>query len=62
LTTNPQYKFDPSTVGPLLVGITDEAIKEMEEFGQDFMPDVPSWGFVTPNPFNDPLEDEDNAA
>jgi len=26
LVTNPQYKFDPATVGPLLVGIPDEAV------------------------------------
>jgi hypothetical protein len=50
LAKNLQYKFDPDTVGPLLVGILDEAIKEIEDFGQDFMPDVPSWGFVTPKP------------
>jgi hypothetical protein len=27
LTTNPQYKFNPRIVGPLLVGILDEAIE-----------------------------------
>jgi uncharacterized small protein (DUF1192 family) len=42
LVTNPQYKFDPQTVGPLLVGFPEEAILEMEEFGKDFMPDIPS--------------------
>jgi hypothetical protein len=42
LATKPQYKFDPTTVGPLLVRISDEAIKEMEEFGLDFMLDIPS--------------------
>jgi hypothetical protein len=42
LAKNPQYKIDPESVGPLLVGIPDEVIKEMEDFGQDFMPDVPS--------------------
>jgi hypothetical protein len=42
LATKTQYKFDPTTVGPLLFGIPDEAIKEMEEFDIDFMPDVPS--------------------
>jgi hypothetical protein len=54
---NPQYKFDPDTVGPLLVGIPDKAIKEMEEFDKEFMPNVPSWGNDTPDPRDDPLED-----
>jgi hypothetical protein len=47
---NPQYKFDLNTVGPLLVGILDEEIQEMEDFGKEFMPDVPSWGTDTPDP------------
>jgi hypothetical protein len=34
----------------------------MEEFGQNFMLDVPSWGFDTLNPFEDPLDDEDGGA
>jgi hypothetical protein len=46
----PQYKFDPETVGPLLVGIQGEAVQEMEDFGKEFMPDVPSWGADTPDP------------
>jgi TPP-dependent trihydroxycyclohexane-1,2-dione (THcHDO) dehydratase len=54
---NPQYRFDPETVGPLLVRILDEAIKEMEDFDQEFMPDVPSWGTDTPDPQDDQLED-----
>jgi hypothetical protein len=58
LATNPKYKFDPATIGPLLVGIPDKAIKEMEEYGLDFVPDVPSWGSITPNPYDDPLEDD----
>jgi hypothetical protein len=58
LATKPQYKFDPTTVGPLLVRILDEAIKEIEEFGIDCMPDIPSWGSVTSNPYDDPLEDD----
>jgi hypothetical protein len=60
LATNPQYKFDLATVGQLLVGIPDEAVQAMEEFGLNFMPDVPSWGANTPNPYDDPPED--NAA
>jgi hypothetical protein len=36
-------------------------IREIE-FGQNFMPDVSSWGSDTPNPFEDPLEDEDGGA
>jgi hypothetical protein len=35
------------------MGISDEAIKEIEEFGQSFMPDVPNWGSDAPNPFED---------
>jgi hypothetical protein len=62
LTTNPQYKFNPNIVGQLLVGILDEAIKEMEEFGKSFMPDVLIWGSDTPNPLEDPLEDKDGGA
>lgn len=58
LATKPQNKFDPTTVGPLLVGIPDEAIKEMEEFGVDVMSDVLSWGSVTSNPYDDLLEDD----
>jgi len=54
---NPQYKFEPETVGPLLVGIPDEAVQEMEDFGKEFMPDVLSWGTDTPDPREDPLED-----
>jgi chromosome segregation ATPase len=42
LVTNPKYKFDPETVGPQLVGFPNEAVQEMEEFGKEFMPDVPS--------------------
>lgn len=57
LVTNPQYKFDPETVGPQLVGFPDEAVQEMEEFGLDFMPDVPSWDADTPDPRDDPLEE-----
>jgi hypothetical protein len=57
LVTNPQYKFDPETVGPQLVGFPDEAVQEMEEFGKEFMPDVPSWGANTPDPREDPLEE-----
>jgi len=53
LVTNPQYKFDPETVGPMLVGFPEEAILEMEEFGKDFMPDVPSWGDDAPDPSRD---------
>jgi hypothetical protein len=57
LAMNPQYKFNLAIVGPLLVGISDEVVQEMEQFVIDFMPDVPSWGAETPNPYNDPLED-----
>jgi selenophosphate synthase len=32
---NPQYKFDPETVGPLLVGILNEAVQEIEDFGKE---------------------------
>jgi hypothetical protein len=56
LVTNPQYKFDPKTVAPTLVGFPEEAILEMEEFGKDFMPDVPSWGDDAPDPREDPLD------
>jgi hypothetical protein len=34
LVKNPQYKFDPETVGPHLVGIPDEAVQEMDDFGK----------------------------
>ncbi len=54
---NPQYKFEPETVGPLLVGIPDEAVQEMEDFGKEFMPDVLSWGADTPDPREDLLEE-----
>jgi uncharacterized small protein (DUF1192 family) len=47
LVKNPQYKFDPETVGLLLVGILDEAVQEMEDFGKEFISDVPSWGADT---------------
>jgi hypothetical protein len=57
LVTNPKYKFDPETVGPHLLGFPDEAVQEMEDFGKEFMPDVPSWGADTPNPREDPLEE-----
>ena len=57
LVTNPQYKFDPETVDPMLVGFPEEAIDEMEEFGKDFMPDVPNWGLDAPVPEEDPLDD-----
>jgi uncharacterized small protein (DUF1192 family) len=50
LLKNSQDKFDLETVGPLVVGIPEEAIQEMEEFGKKFMPDVPSWGADTPDP------------
>lgn len=56
LVTNPQYKFDPETVGPQLVGFPEEAILEMEEFGKDFMPNVPSWGDDAPDPREDPFD------
>jgi hypothetical protein len=55
--TNPKYKFDPETVGPHLVGFPDEAIQEMEEFGKEFMLDVPNWGADTSDPQEDPLEE-----
>jgi uncharacterized small protein (DUF1192 family) len=57
LVTNPQYKFDPKTVGPMLVGFPEEAILEMDEFGKDFMPDVPNWDVDAPDPREDPLDD-----
>jgi uncharacterized small protein (DUF1192 family) len=57
LVMNPQYKFDPETVSPMLVGFPEEAIQEMEEFGKEFMPDVPNWGLDAPNPEEDPLDD-----
>jgi hypothetical protein len=57
LVTNPQYRFDPETVGPQLVGFPEEAILEMDEFGKDFMPDVLSWGDDAPDPREDPLDD-----
>jgi hypothetical protein len=57
LVTNPKYKFDLETVGPQLVGFPEEAILEMEEFGKEFMPDVPSWGDDAPDPREDPLDD-----
>jgi len=50
LVTNPKYKFNPETVGPQLVGFPEEAILEMDEFGKEFMPDVPSWGDDAPDP------------
>jgi len=40
----------------MLVGFPEEAILEMEEFGKDFMPDVPSWGDDTPDAREDPLD------
>jgi hypothetical protein len=55
--TNPRYKFDPETVGPQLVGFPEEAVQEMEEFGKEFMPNVPSWGPETADPREDPLEE-----
>jgi uncharacterized small protein (DUF1192 family) len=57
LVTNPQYKFDPATVSPMLVGFPEEAILEMDDFGKDFMPDVPSWGDDAPDPREDPFDD-----
>jgi hypothetical protein len=54
---NPEYKFDPETVGLLLVGIPDEAVQEMEDFGKEFMPNGPSCGSDTPDPRDDPLDD-----
>jgi hypothetical protein len=54
---HPQYKFDPETVGPLVAGISDKAVQEMEDLGKEFMPDVLSWGADTPDPREDPLED-----
>jgi hypothetical protein len=57
LVKNPQYKFNPETVGPHLVGFSDEAVQEMDDFGKEFMPDVPSWGANTPDPREDPLEE-----
>jgi uncharacterized small protein (DUF1192 family) len=57
LVTNPQYKFDPETVGPQLVGFPERAILEMDEFSKDFMPDVPSWDDDAPDPREDPLDD-----
>ncbi|XP_062145910.1 uncharacterized protein LOC133853903 [Alnus glutinosa] len=45
------------TVDPTLVGFPEEAINEMEEFGKDFMPDVPNWGLDAPVPEEDPLDD-----
>jgi chromosome segregation ATPase len=57
LVTNSKYKFDPETVGPQLVGFPEEAILEMDEFGKEFMPDVPSWGDDAPDPRKDPLDD-----
>jgi hypothetical protein len=57
LVTNPKYKFDPETVGPHLVGFPNEAVQEMEDFGKEFMPDVPSWGADTPDLREDPLEE-----
>jgi uncharacterized small protein (DUF1192 family) len=57
LVTNPQYKFDPATVSPMLVGFPEEAVLEMDDFGKDFMPDVPSWGDDAPDPREDPLDD-----
>jgi hypothetical protein len=55
--TNPKYKFDPETVGSHLVGFSDKAVQEMEEFGKEFMLDVPSWGADTPDPQEDLLEE-----
>jgi DNA repair exonuclease SbcCD ATPase subunit len=52
LVTNSKYKFDPETVG-----FPEEAILEMDEFGKEFMPDVPSWGDDAPDPRKDPLDD-----
>jgi hypothetical protein len=57
LVMNPKYKFDPETVGPHLVGFLDEAVQDMEDFGKEFMPDVPSWGADIPDPREDPLEE-----
>jgi uncharacterized small protein (DUF1192 family) len=57
LVTNPQYKFDPETVGPQLVGFPKREIIEMDEFGKDFMPDVPSWDDDAPDPREDFLDD-----
>jgi hypothetical protein len=57
LLMNSQDKFDLETVGPLVVRIPEEAVQEMEEFGKEFMPDVPSWGADTPDPREDPLEE-----
>jgi len=39
----------------MLVGFPEEAILEMDEFGKDFMPDVPSWDIDAPDPREDPL-------
>jgi hypothetical protein len=43
LVINPDiYTFDPATVSPLLVGVPEEAIDEVEELGPSFLPDVPN--------------------
>lgn len=44
------YKYDPKTVSNLLVGISDEKVTKILEFGKDFMLDVPDWSENAPNP------------
>jgi hypothetical protein len=42
LKLNPEiYTYDKATVSPFLVGILEEAIKEVKELGKNFLPDVP---------------------
>jgi hypothetical protein len=45
------YKYNPKTVSNLLVGIPDEEVTKISEFGKDFMPDVPDWSGNAPNPW-----------
>lgn len=45
------YTYDKATVSQFLVGIPKEAIKEVEELGKSFLPDVPNWSDNAPNPW-----------
>lgn len=52
LHLNPDiYNFNPETVTPELVGITESSTTELETLGIEFFPDVQVWGEVVPNPY-----------
>lgn len=43
------YTYDKAIVSPFFVRIPEKAIKEVEELGKSFLPDVPDWSDNAPN-------------